>query len=85
MFKLFQSGYQYLTLTMIKHFSVFIFYNSELRVHIKTNFLIHHLILETADDNTTHRQNVILNSVVLITLSLFMICYSIYYHENRNI
>lgn len=82
MFKLFQSGYQYLTLTLIKHFSVFIFCNSELRVHIKTNFLIHHLILETADDNTTHRQNVILNSAVLITVSFMILCNSIYYHEN---
>lgn len=84
MFKLFQSGFQYHTLTLIKHFSVFIFFNNELRVHIKTNFLIYHLILQTTDDNTTHRQNVILNSAVLITVS-FMICKSIYYHENRNI
>lgn len=77
MFKLFQSGYQYLTLTLIKHFSVFIFCKSELRVQFKANFLIYHLILETADDNKTHRQNVILNSEVLITVS-FTICNSIY-------
>lgn len=35
MFKLFQSGFQYHTSTLIKRLSVFIFFNSKLGVHNK--------------------------------------------------
>lgn len=71
MFKLSQIVYQYLTLHCSNILVFLSFAKANYVCTLKPpNFLIYHLILETADDNTTHRQNVILNSEVLITVSL---------------